>query len=355
MVDKVRPLKMIVLSLTGRCNFACRYCYAVSHSKKTMDIEIALRAINLAAKDKMPFLLQFSGGEPFLAFEVMREVALYVRKHGIPAVMRVQTNASLLDENKCNFLKEAKIGLGVSFDGRPYINDRLRRLLNGEGTTAEVMRGVRLLQEAGIEIGVTCVVTEENADKLTGIIEMAFYMGNVRRIGFDLLRGQGLGKNMKPPDPEKVAEGIWQALEASDQLSKSTGRKIIVSQLERVENLAKKGKDGFGHCYAMNGEAAFVDAEGRIYACSSLVGLDEFLLGNVWEGINFKKQQKVMNFILQSMEFCLKCPDFRLCGGGCFARWYGFGVEGEPYEGECALKRACIKWFQHCKKRSGEN
>lgn len=34
----------------------------------------------------------------------------------------------------------------------------------------------------------------------------------------------------------------------------------------------------------MHGEAAFVDVHGNIYACSSLMGRERYLLGNVHEG-----------------------------------------------------------------------
>ena len=36
-----------------------------------------------------------------------------------------------------------------------------------------------------------------------------------------------------------------------------------------------------------------------------------------------------------------QCEDIKLCGGGCFARWYGSGVK-EAYPSECALKRVSI-------------
>ena len=31
-------IKMLVLSLTGQCNFACRYCYAAEHERSMMSV-----------------------------------------------------------------------------------------------------------------------------------------------------------------------------------------------------------------------------------------------------------------------------------------------------------------------------
>lgn len=42
-------IKMLVLSLTGQCNFACRYCYASEHDRSMMSPETALAAVKLAA------------------------------------------------------------------------------------------------------------------------------------------------------------------------------------------------------------------------------------------------------------------------------------------------------------------
>ena len=40
-------IKMLVLSLTGQCNFACRYCYAAEHERSMMSPETALAAVEL--------------------------------------------------------------------------------------------------------------------------------------------------------------------------------------------------------------------------------------------------------------------------------------------------------------------
>ena len=65
-------VKMLVLSLTGKCNFNCRYCYASEHERICMSREIALAALKLAPRDEC-FVLQFSGGEPLLNFKHYRQ------------------------------------------------------------------------------------------------------------------------------------------------------------------------------------------------------------------------------------------------------------------------------------------
>lgn len=345
-MEDSQGIKMLVLSLTGRCNFACKYCYAHQHPRETMPFSTAVRAVNLAAQSGEPFILQFSGGEPLLAFDVMEKIVLYVQQQSIPAIMQAQTNGSLFDHDRVDFLRQARVGIGVSLDGRPAVNDRLRRLATGEGSFRHILAGIQHLAGQGVEIGLTCVVVEDNVAELKGLVEMAYYLGNVRRIGFDLLRGQGRGGQLEAPREEAISRGVWGALQTARQMERRTGQKMLIAQLERIEHLARGSAWGFAHCYAMNGEAAFVDARGGIYACSSLVGDERFRLGDTAAGIDEKRRREVAAMIQNSMSFCRACPDFQLCGGGCFSRWYGSGCRNRAYDGECALKRSCIRWYE---------
>lgn len=345
MTTNDNALKMLVLSLTGACNFSCTYCYAADHSSMPMTPKTACAAIDLAAASGEPFVLQFSGGEPLLNYPTLAACIDYVQSKKIRAILQLQTNGALLTPEIAAALKKGRVGIGVSLDGRPECNDRFRRLSTGEPASQHILEGIRLLAAQNIEIGLTCVVTEHNATRLTEIVEMAYFLGNVRRIGFDLLRGQGRGNQLIPASPAQIRQGLLAARQKSNELAALTGKKLLISQVERVATLHGGSLLGFGHCHAMNGEAAFVDASGEIYACASLVGNETFRLGCVADGICRKRQAKIMFLIRQSMDFCRSCSDFTLCGGGCFARWYGANRSG-AYETECSLKRESIHWWK---------
>lgn len=337
----IPKIKMLVLSLTGECNFACKYCYASEHEKSVLKIDDALKAVDLAAGSGEKFVIQFSGGEPLLNFECLKAVVAYVQQKNLPAVLQIQTNGSLMTDEIARYLFENKVAIGVSLDGRPKVNDKLRLTKAGEGATSAILHGLEVLKNNNIAVGITCVVTDENVDELAGIVEFAYFIGNIRRIGFDLLRGQGRGTDLQPPSKTAMRRAMEQVYEKSRQLARLTGYKIHFAQQERVKILCADSSHEFGHCYAMNGEAAFVDAKGDIYACSSLVGNKDFYIGNVETGLDNKLVNKVQEQIRTTMFFCKQCEDFKLCGGGCFARWYGSGVKA-PYPSECALKRVSI-------------
>ena len=335
-------LKMLVLSLTGVCNLACRYCYASGQARRTMAWETARRAVDLAASCGEPFILQFSGGEPLLALPLLARIAAYVRDHRIEARMAVQTNGTLLTEEAVNVLCDSNIGIGVSLDGRPALHDRQRQYSDGRGSAADVAAGIERLARRGVGIGLTCVVTAENVRSLTDVVDMAYYFGNVHRLGFDLLRAQGRGASAALPGGNDMAEAMREVFRRRNALWRLTGHRLAISQEEQARSLKGRAGGGFSHCRAMNGEGVHVASDGSIYACSSLVGDVRFFLGTVESGVDARRQKEVAAMMQEKMSFCARCPDFVACGGACFARWLGT-KQDEPCAAECALKRAAVR------------
>ena len=335
-------IRNLILSLTGHCNYACVYCYAARHPAEKMPVETALRAVDLAGQGGKPFILQFTGGEPLLAFDTVRAVTTHVEDRSYPAILQLQTNASLMTGEIADYLKEHRIAVGVSLDGRPRVNDSLRRRKDGTSASEATVRGLRLLADKKVPVGLTCVVTADNVSELPGVVQMAYYLGNVRQIGFDLLRRQGRGTNLAPASAEAVAAAMEQCYALATQLEQKTGVHMLFSQLEKIRKVARGKASAFGQCYAMHGEEAYVTSDGKIYACSSLVGDEHFLLGDVWHGMDPEKTGQAGAFIEKAMQACAVCPQLQSCGGGCFTRWQG--REGKAEE-ECAMQQVFAKYI----------
>ena len=335
-------IRNLILSLTGTCNYVCAYCYAAYHPEERMPVHTALEAVDMAGKSGQTFILQFTGGEPLLAFSTIRAVTEHVEANGYSAIIQLQTNASLMTEEIAGYVKQHKIAVGISLDGRPQVNDSLRKMKNGNSASEATIRGIRLLAAKKIPIGLTCVVTDANVRTLSGVVQMAYYLGNVRQIGFDLLRCQGRGIAQHPAKPQDVAMAVEQCYNLAQQLEIATGIHIRFSQLEKIRKIASGKACSFGQCYAMRGEEAYITSDGKIYACSSLVGNPAFLLGNVWDGMDPEKTKQVGGIVAGAMQVCKECPQLSVCGGGCFARWQGRDGKAEE---ECAMQQAFAKYI----------
>jgi uncharacterized protein len=72
--------------------------------------------------------------------------------------IKLQSNATLVDDDWIATLRELGITVGVSLDGPSEINDMFRVDHAGKGSHASVLKGLRRLQEHGLLSGVLCVV-----------------------------------------------------------------------------------------------------------------------------------------------------------------------------------------------------
>lgn len=338
---------MLILSITGKCNYACTYCYASEHNQSVMPLEVAIAALNEVSKrSSEPFALQFTGGEPLIYFEQVTQVIDYVKEHNIPAKIQIQTNGSLITPEIAKYLKKNRCGVGVSLDGDPKINCQTRPLLSGRDSTSKTIRGIQILKEHQVACGLTCVITKENVHHLDRIVDVAYYLGNVRKIGFNLLKRQGRGSKSIAPDYQEITEGVEKFFLRLKNIEKMAQMSIDVSQVMRAKSLASGKSQCFDHCYAMTNQGLFVTPEGEYFACASLADNAEYRLGSISEGILELDKTRVANDVKNYMKNCFHCDDLALCGGGCFARWVDKGVATETSLVECAFKRKCIKIYK---------
>src|SRR3990170_5276180 len=79
-----RTLQLII---TEDCNLRCRYCFEHTKSKRSMPTDVALAAVDkyLTADDSFSgVIIDFTGGEPLLHFELIRSVVEFVHSKQWP-------------------------------------------------------------------------------------------------------------------------------------------------------------------------------------------------------------------------------------------------------------------------------
>ena len=132
---------------------------------------------------------------------------------------------------------------------------------------------------------------------------------------------------------------------------------------ELYERHKKGGKDDFnffhfnidlsgGPCVAkrLTGcgsgtEYLSVTPEGELYPCHQFVGLPEFRMGTVFDGIeNWDLREKFASCNVYAKESCKECWARFYCSGGCAANAYQ--LEGDilkPYEVGCEMQRKRVE------------
>lgn len=155
----------VIMKATRSCNLRCAYCNDWrAGAGQTMSFEVLARAIAAALRhprhDRVHF--DWHGGEPTLLGRRFYERALLLqsrfRRPGQAVANTVQTNATLLDREWAEFLRDNEFLVGVSVDGPPEVHDRYRRDAAGRPTFARTVHGIELLRAAGVPFSVIMVI-----------------------------------------------------------------------------------------------------------------------------------------------------------------------------------------------------
>ena len=113
-------LTNICLNLTDACNFACKYCF-VEQNPHYMTYETAKAAVNFLLENlekKRKYLndpnikasLTYFGGEPTIMWDsIIVPLTTYIKTNNLPIYLNMTTNASLLNEERNQWLKDNKI------------------------------------------------------------------------------------------------------------------------------------------------------------------------------------------------------------------------------------------------------
>lgn len=331
-------IKLLVLWLTSDCNLNCKYCYANAGEKREyMAFDTARRAIDMMGQDG--FKLQLAGGEPLMNMQLVREIYDYIRKTGRQAGMQLQTNGTLITPEIAREIRAMKIAVGVSLDGGIEMNEALR------GRSGEVAEGIRNLAEAGIIVNINCVLTKLNVESLPKLVDIAFYFGNVKGIGLDLLRrtGRAIYNEVAQAEPFQISEALREAYGRTQQLQRISGKSIIIREIEDARRRLNNGKECKGYCYAACGGSMVVLPDGTLYPCGSLAGRQEYLMGNINDS-----DIRAMALKVGKNPNCSKCKYEKFCPGGCPSRLL-INCEDKLYSPQdCALRRTAFEIAEEC-------
>ncbi|ABK98891.1 radical SAM/SPASM domain-containing protein [Pelobacter propionicus] len=328
-------IRYLVLGLTTRCNLSCAYCYHAGLERgMDMSPEVARTALDLVALGEGPLHVQLSGGEPTLAREMVRYVVAEIRRLKRPCTVGIQTNATLLDEDLVRFLGEHGVQVGVSLDGPPAIQQRLR------GEADKALLGLTLLEKMGVPFRVTTVVGSENCGQLSRLGLMLAGFRCARGIGLDLLvaRGGGCSGGMELPDPRILEQEVGSLVRL---LAAVNGRRSVPLRLRELDLVGKalSGKRGKGwFCHACLGESLAVHPDGRLYPCGQTLGDDRFEAGSLSHP-RLSRLRWNDPRPLGSPD-CPGCPLEGSCPGECPSRLY-YNRSSRP-DLACAVYRGCL-------------
>ncbi|MBI5241260.1 MAG: radical SAM protein [Elusimicrobia bacterium] len=160
----------LILLVTHACQLRCAYCrvrrYPGRMSPQTAEAGIRWLLGGLRREVE----LQFFGGEPLLAFDVVRRAASLAARlaarAGKTARFLLTTNGLSLPDAALDFFREQGFRLEFSCDGDYSTQLRQRRAAGGRDYYARLARNLERLRGAGVDYQVIAVLTPENVGRV---------------------------------------------------------------------------------------------------------------------------------------------------------------------------------------------
>lgn len=159
--------------LTARCNFDCPMCYV--HLKQN-DIDArgkeltARQWIDIAreARDAGMVFALLTGGEPFVRQDFFE---IYSAMQAMGLLISINTNGSMLEgERLQKLLDNPPFRMNISLYGGC---DQTYREMCGQDAFERVLRNIRSLKEAGVDVCLNLSITPYNRQDLPKIYEIA--------------------------------------------------------------------------------------------------------------------------------------------------------------------------------------
>ena len=170
-------VNFLIKPASSLCNMRCRYCFyedeASNRTQASMGVmtqetaDLLIREAIDAVDFNGRLNFAFQGGEPTVAGldffrHFVAEVSVRNTRH-IPVSYSIQTNGLALNEEWAAFLAQNRFLVGVSLDGDKALHDEFRIDAAGKGTWTRVRQNITMLQRAGVELNLLCVVTKRCA------------------------------------------------------------------------------------------------------------------------------------------------------------------------------------------------
>jgi len=165
-----RPLNLIDIKLTIRCNLRCQQCSMWAWESANELSTDTWKNIILDIKNYIgPYFVRFDGGEVFCRQDFL-ELVNFCSENDIYTL--ITTNGTLIDESVARELLKNKIALiHISLDGfRPETHDRLRGV---EGTHQKALRAIDLLKDK-VRIQINTTIMQDNLDEILDLAEFAY-------------------------------------------------------------------------------------------------------------------------------------------------------------------------------------
>lgn len=346
-----------VLYVSQDCNLACRYCLTRGGGnivKQHMSEAVARAAVDLLIAESgqcRHLTLGFYGGEPLLNVKCIKAIVPYARqqaaRHDKEITFTLTTNGTLLTRETADFIAEHDIRVLLSVDGSREGHDANRIYPDGSGTFDRVMKGLDLLKEKTGGVAML-TVARTGKTRMTELARTLLDLGAPPVQIAPAISPKGRldnGDGEEDREDELVDRHNHEYEEMTAYFLENGGLEgdRPVMDFSRLFALIDQRTPVQVNCSAGYGRIA-VDPEGNILPCDNFIGLPEFYMGNVLDGMAKHHQNTFKRARASASPVCSSCWARPLCGGWCpYFSYLREGRTDRPAEPFCRMSRGYLE------------
>jgi len=326
-----RISSVLVKPASAVCNLDCEYCFYLDREAdpyrdlpaRIMPEDVLERLVDGFLFYSYPAsVFAFQGGEPTLAglsfFEKLVALQQKYGRNGHVISNSIQTNAILLDDAWCAFLRQYQFLTGISLDGPEEVHDRYRYNRAGHATWRKVVEAVERMQKHGAEFNILCVLSQANVGQARELYRFFRSLGAEHLQFIPLAEFHTDGSPMPfTITPEQYGRFLCEMFDAwwPDR------RKVRIRFFDNLAEALAGMKPGSCTMHETCDSYVVIEYNGDVYPCDFFVE-SSWRLGNITVDSfpEIARRQRRYQFALKKTlphEECQACEYQPICHGGC--------------------------------------
>ena len=351
-------IKAMCLHVAHDCNMRCAYCFAdtggFEGERSMLSYDTGKAAFDFLVKssgNRRNLEVDFFGGEPLMNFDVVKKLVDYGRsiekEHDKNFRFTITTNGLLLDEAKTKYINETMDNVILSIDGRPEVNDRMRKTPVGTGTYDLIIDKYKnfVKNREGLYYvrGTYTANNKDFANDVKHLVDLGFRNISVEPVVAESKYDYALTMANLPELLKEYDRLSDMYLEYHKERKPFSFFHFNVDLTQGPCVFKRAAGCGAGTEYVA------ITPTGDIFPCHQFVGNTDFLMGNVYEANQGKPQdEKIFDLFNRAHIYnkpeCLSCWAKYYCSGGCHANAFNENKDIlAPYELGCELEKKRIE------------
>lgn len=356
LLNNKKELSFYEFILTENCNLRCKYCFDDSYSDRTSCSYDYVMSLNMiddlikfieATKDKNKSpLISFFGGEPLLNWGFIKEFIKKAKDNNYNYRYSINTNVTLIDDEKLDFFIKNKFNVTLSVDGIKEAHDVNRIYRNGEGSWDSIIKRIpkiiTKLNSFGLSPSIMMVISDNNCQYLERSYEFLSSICNDVNIlwNYDTF----------------YKEENYKLIEK--QLVSLFYNKKVKPYLDLKRKLLSPNFWGSDFHCVIPETSVTISVDGGIYFCHRLIpkmsdkhyGCNKEKFGDIYKGYYNEDYIDLIKSRIDFSKFrinkeCNTCSALSICKGGCIGSIRnstgGYGIH-PPL---CKMKKLIAKVF----------